>query len=247
MAQSRTIFLASLGIIALQVGLISEASAQAELSLSSGTSSVLITDNAMGDIDPQIGSIQFNGSVGAFTGTFGLGTTKPLNGSATQPQLTFSSRSLRTSAEGGTLSILFGDTNFGAVSNGAVSAKIGGATSNLPAQPGSTPVTSTGEVSYLTFMDASNAPLGTTTALTTQGPFAGTFLDNVSGNVTFGLNTSLTQEILVTQGPNAITVLNSSLRITSPLATPDSGAAITLFAVALLALEGCRRRLHAAS
>jgi len=78
MAQSRTILLALLAVVALQLALVSRASAQAELSLAQGTSSVLINDNGMGDVDPQIGSIQFNGSVGDFTGTFGIGTTKPL-------------------------------------------------------------------------------------------------------------------------------------------------------------------------
>src|SRR5438270_369784 len=118
MAQNRTMLLASLAVLTLQLALPSRANAQVELSLSQGISSVLIIDNGMGDTDPRIGSIQFAGSVGAFIGTFGLGTAKPLNGSATQPQLTFSSRSLRTSGQGGTLTILFGDANFGPVSNG---------------------------------------------------------------------------------------------------------------------------------
>ena len=38
----------------------------------------------------------------------------------------------------------------------------------------------------------------------------------MSGNVTFGLNTSLAQEILVTQGADAVTVLNLSLRVRAP-------------------------------
>ena len=71
MAQNRTILLASLGLLTLQLALLSKASAQAELSLSQGTSSVLTIDNGMGDTDPRIGSIQFAGSMGAF----GLGTT----------------------------------------------------------------------------------------------------------------------------------------------------------------------------
>ena len=243
MAQSRTILLASLAVIALQLALVSRASAQAELSLAQGTSSVLINDNGMGDVDPQIGSIQFNGSVGAFTGTFGIGTTKPLNGSATQPQVTFNALSLRTSGQGGILTILFGDTDFGSVSNGTVSTQIGGTTFDFTAQPGSSP----GQVSYLTFIDSGNTPLGMTTALTTQGPLGGTFLDNASGNVTFGPNTSVTQEIIIAQGPDAITEFRSTLRITSALVTPDSGSAIALLAAALLVLEGCRRRLQAAN
>ena len=247
MAQSRTILLASLGIIALQVAFISKASAQAELSLSSGTSFVLIMDNGLGDVDSQVGSIQFNGSVGAFTGAFGIGTTKQLNGSATRPQLTFNALGLRTFDQGGVLTILFGDTDFGSVSNGAVSAHIGGTTFDFGTQPGSSPVTATGQVSYLTFMDSGNTPLGTTAALTTQGPLGGTFVDNASANATFGSNTSLTQEIIVAQGPDAITEFRATLRITSALIAPDNGSAIGLFAAALLALEVYRRRSRAAS
>jgi len=145
------------------------------------------------------------------------------------------------------LTILFGDTGFGSVSSGTVSAQIGGTTFDFATQPGSSPVTSTGEVSYLTFMDSGNTPLETTTFLTTQGPLSGTFLDNASGNATFGPNTSLTQEIIIAQGPDAITEFRSTLRITSALVAPDNGSAITLFAAALLALEGCRRRLRTAS
>src|SRR5438105_4350865 len=44
MDQSRTILLASLAILTLQLSLISKASAQAELSLSQGTSFVLVSD-----------------------------------------------------------------------------------------------------------------------------------------------------------------------------------------------------------
>ena len=248
MAESRTILLVSLALIALPIALVSEADAAAELSLSQGISSVLIMDNGVGDLDPQIGSIRFNGSVGAFSGTFGIGTTKPVDGSAPQPQLTFNALSLRTSGQGGILTILFGDTDFGSVSNGTVSTQIGGTTFNFAAQSGLSPTDIlAGQVSYLTFMDSGNTPLEMTTALTTQGPFGGTFLDNASGNATFGPNTSLTQEIIIAQGPDAITAFRSTLRVTSALVTPDSGSAITLFAAALLVLEGCRRRLHAAS
>jgi hypothetical protein len=144
MAQSRTILLASLAIIALQLAFISKASAQAVLSLSQGTSFVSVTDNGPGDTNLTLGTITFAGSVGSFTGTFSSGTTKPLNGSATQPQLSLISTDVTTS-QSGILTILFGDTNFGPVTNGIVAVHIGG--------------TSGGQLSYLTFLDASNASL----------------------------------------------------------------------------------------
>jgi hypothetical protein len=52
---------------------------------------------------------------------------------------------------------------------------------------------------------------------------------------------------MITQEAGAVTGLNSTLRITSGLVTPDSGSAITLFAASLLVVEGCRRRLRPAS
>jgi len=233
MAQSRTILLVSLAIVALQFALVSKASAQAELSLSQGTSSILVTDNGPGDTNLTMGAITFNGSVGSFTGTFSSGTTKPLNGSAIQPQLSLVSTDLTTS-QGGLLTILFGDTDFGPVPNGAVSAHIGG--------------TSGGQVSYLTFLDASNASLALTTSLTHQDGLGGaTFDSNFNGNTAFGLGTSLTQKITVTQEAGSVTGLNSTLRITNALVTPDSGSAIALLAGALCALEGIRRRFHTIS
>jgi hypothetical protein len=129
---------------------------------------------------------------------------------------------------------LFGDTDFGSVTNGTVAAHIGGI--------------SGGQLSYLTFLDTSNASLALTTLLTHQDDLGGTTFDsNFSGNTGFGLGTSLTQEIIISQGPETVTGLNSTLRITSTLVTPDSGSAITLFAAALLALEWYRRRLRPAS
>ena len=235
MDQSRTILLASLAILTLQLSLISKASAQAELSLSQGTSFVLVSDNGPGDTNPTLGAITFTGPVGNFSGTFNAGTTKPFVGSALQPQLSLISTGITTQNQAGTLTILFGDIGFGPVTNGNLIAQIGGMG----------PVS--GEVSYQTFMDVGDVPLGLATGLTTQQPPGGPIFDSVSGNVTFGLNTSLTQQIIITQGPDAVTGLNSTLRITSALVTPDSGSAITLFMVALLLLESCRRRLSAAN
>jgi hypothetical protein len=235
MAQTQTILLASLAIIALQLGFISRASAQAELSLSQGTFSVLVPDNGPGDTNPILGAITFTGPIGNFSGTFNAGTTKPFVGSALQPQLSLTSTALTTGSQGGTLTILFGDTGFGPVSNGNLTAQIGGMG----------PVS--GQVSYQTFMDAGDIPLGLGIGLTTQQPPGGPIFDSVSSNVTFGLNTSLTQEIIISQGPEAVNGLNSTLRISSAVATPDTGSAITLFATALLTLEGYRRRSRVAS
>jgi len=120
------------------------------------------------------------------------------------------------------------------VTNGAVGAHIGG--------------TSGGQVFYQTFLDTSNASLALTTLLTHQDGLGGaTFDSNFNGNAAFGLGTSLTQEIIITQEAGAVTGLNSTLRITSALVTPDSGSAIALLAAALLVLEGCRRRLRVAN
>jgi len=229
MPQNRTVFLASLAIIALQLGLISKAGAQAELSLSQGAFSVLVTDNGPGDTNPILGGITFTGPIGNFSGTFNAGTTKPFVGTALQPQLSLTSTALTTGSQGGTLTILFGDTGFGPVSNGNLTAQIGGMG----------PVS--GQVSYQTFMHAGDIPLGLGIGLTTQQPPGGPIFDTISSNVTFDLNTSLTQEIIISQGPEAVTGLNSTLRISSALATPDTGSAIALFATALLALEGYRR------
>ena len=231
MFPKRKLLLFSFFVLGIQLSLSQIAEASAELSLSDGVDSVTVTDNGPGDSNLALGRITFIGAVGNFSGTFNFGTTKPFIGSAFQPQLGLLSSGITTGDQGGTLTILFGDTGFGPVTNGSVSAQIG--------------VSTGGQVSFLTFMDGSNLSLGLATPLTTQGPFVGgTFSDNASGNIAFGPNTSLTEEILVTQGANAITGINSTLRITSVLTAPDGGSAFALFGGALVAMEFLRRRLR---
>jgi hypothetical protein len=85
----------------------------------------MVIDNGVGDTNPLLGEITFVGAVGNFGGTFNVGTTKPSIGSALQPQLGLLSSGITTGDQGGMLTILFGDTGFGPVTNGSVSAQIG--------------------------------------------------------------------------------------------------------------------------
>jgi hypothetical protein len=244
MFPKRKLLLFSLVALGIPLSLGRIAKASAELSLSDGTTSVLIMDNMPGDADPTLGSIRFTGTVGAFTGTFGTGTSKPFSGTGTQPQLAFTAPDTTTTNVGGTLTILFGDTDFGPVQNGIINTHIGG--TSIPFPPGANTLSlSSGQISYQTFMDATNLSLGLGNQLTSQGPFGGaTFNDNLSGAVTFGENVSLTQEIVISQGPNMLTGFNSTLRITSILTAPDGGSAFALLGGALAAMEFWRRRLR---
>lgn len=218
--------------------------AEAELSLSQGAASVVVLDNGPGDTNSALGAITFTGSVGNFNGSFGVGETKPFIGGAGQPQLTLMSTNITTGTEGGTLTILFGDTNFGPVTNGIATAHIGGITTLLTGFNTNISLTA-GQISYSTFADNTNSVLGLATPVTTQGPFTGaTFDSNATGNIAFGLNTALTQQVVITQGPGVLTGFNSTLRITNAVAIPDDGSAIVLLAGAVAALELLRRRLH---
>lgn len=228
-------------VLAVQLPICQIARAGAELSLSDGTSSVLILDNGLGDADPKLGSIRFAGTVGDFTGTFGTGTTKPFNGTATQPELSFTSTGI-TSGLGGTLTILFGDTDFGPVPNGTVNAHIGGVTADLGFQLPAGAPTVAGQVAFRTFMDANNLSLGLATPLTSQGILSGaTFDANFNGTASFGASTSLTEQIVISQGPHALTGFNSTLRITNPVRAPETGSSAVLLTAALLALAVFRK------
>ncbi|MEY2493320.1 MAG: hypothetical protein QOH24_2271 [Verrucomicrobiota bacterium] len=107
----------------------------------------------------------------------------------------------------------------------------------------SAPNTSSGQVLDQTFLDGSNLSLGLGNELTSQGPFGpGFFANNFSRNIAFGQNTSLTQELVVTQGPNWLISIDSTLRITNVVSAPEGGSAIILLGLALVAMEILRRR-----
>jgi hypothetical protein len=123
---------------------------------------VTVADNGSGDSDSTPGSIAYAGAVGNWTVVAG-GTSKPVTGSATAPELDLTT--LNISSGAGTMEIQLSDTGFTTASPVTFLATIGGTTS--------------GSVGFNTWADKGNALFTETTGLTSQGPFSGS---SFSGN-----------------------------------------------------------------
>src|SRR5687768_13623827 len=108
MKKLRTVLMLIAGVLGTAAVPSAMAIPTATLTLKSGTSEVSIVDNGAGDLDLTEGQITFQGAVGAFSFTLSTGTSKPLQGSETQPFLTLRSTDI-TSVDAGTLEILFSD------------------------------------------------------------------------------------------------------------------------------------------
>jgi hypothetical protein len=197
------------------------------LQLTDGVTTVTIEDMSGSDFNPTVGAVTFIGSVGNFSLNGTTGISKPVLGSATLPSLDLSSVEVSGPSGGGTLTIRFSDDFFGPTLGG-VTASIGG----------TTPIG--GTVLYSTFADASNVPFGTSTLLTTQGPFGGpAFSGTTFANLGL-LSFSLTQEVVISHSsPGLVTSFNAELK-----AVPDGGSTVAFLGAVLVGLESFRRRFR---
>ncbi len=88
-----------------------------------------VVDNGSGDQDNTVGIVDFNGNVGNFHVTADAGTTKPVQGSATLPDMDLSYNAgipAGTSPSSGTLTVAFFDNAFGPGGLAGALASIGG-------------------------------------------------------------------------------------------------------------------------
>ena len=81
------------GLAVLSCGcLVQSVNATPTLTLSDGTTTIMVMDNGIGDLDPSLGSVVFNGAVGSnFNINTSAGLTKPGDGSASAPAIDLSS------------------------------------------------------------------------------------------------------------------------------------------------------------
>jgi hypothetical protein len=201
-------------LAALAVGISSTAKALPQLMIYDGTTTLIITDNGGGDISGTSGRIVWNGSIGNWSLNTDVGTTYPVIGSLTNPQLDLSFNAFSTT--GGTLTLTFSADGFGPTAGTAV-ASIGGTTA--------------GVVNYKTFGGTNNTNFSTANLLTSQGPFGGAFSGTaIGGTVTNAGPYSLSQQIVITHQSSGITTGNALLTV------PDSGMSLLLLGVGLLSL-----------
>lgn len=203
-----------LALAAVAVGITPAAQALPQLMIYDGTTTIIITDNGAGDSSAVAGRLVWNGSIGNWTLNTDVGTTYPVLGSLTNPQLDLSFNAFSTT--GGTLTLTFSADGFGPTGGTAV-ASIGG--------------TASGTVSYATYGGTNNTNFSTSHLLTSQGPFTGAFSGTVAGGTVNNAGPyALSQQLVITHTQSGITTGDALLTV------PDSGTTALLLGLALLGL-----------
>jgi hypothetical protein len=199
------------------------------LQLTSGGSTVTITDGAGGD--PLDGQISFAGASGPVPFLVNAtGITKPVLGTANEPQMDLVTIVLSSGAS--ILGIEFTETDFTGIGPMGYLAAIGG-TSNFKVN------------SFKVYRDVSNLPFGKAELLTSSGPFTGAFSDGTHSGLSTPTSVpySLTIALEVEHGDSGqVTSFNATL-----LPQPEPGT-LLLFGTGLLGMfgYGWRRRKQAA-
>ena len=208
---------AGLTAIVVASGLALSAHATPTLTLSDGTTTIMVMDNQAGDLDPTLGSVVFNGAVGTnFNINTSAGLTKPGDGSASAPAIDLSS--LNHALGAGTLTITFSETGFTAFP-GILTGHIGGT------------IAVGGSLTNVVMQNAldlvTNGPFG-------PGPFSGTG----SAALIDGAPYSLTQTAILTFGARGSTSFDAMASVPG---VPDGGTTVTMLGIGLLAVAAARR------
>jgi hypothetical protein len=179
-------------------------------------------------------TLNLSSSLGGFTytgtlGNFSLNITSGVaTGDALLPGLNFSATGT------GILTISLSNTSFGTLA-GSISSQISGQTSGISG--------------FATFADAGNRLFGTSTLLSTGGPFRGPFSRNASATYPVPGPFSLTERIVIVQSVFGTTRFGTLVRdpvVVGPVVTvPDAGATALLLGLALLGIGLARRKLMA--
>jgi hypothetical protein len=208
------------GLAVLSCGcLVQSVNAIPTLTLSDGTTTIVVTDGSAQDSNTLAGAVTFNGALGSnFILNVSTGLTKPLTGSASAPSIDLNSVDFATGA--GTLTISFSETGFTAfpgILTGDVGGTVGagGSLTNIVMQNGLDLVT--------------NGPFG-------PGPFSG----SGSAALIDGAPYSLTQTAILTFGPNGgMTSFNAAGTVVGSV--PDGGMTLTMLGIGLVAVAAAGR------
>jgi hypothetical protein len=179
-------------------------------------------------------TLNLSNSSGAFTyagtlGNFSLNITSGVaTGDALLPGLNFSATGT------GILTISLSNTSFGTLA-GSISSQISGQTSGITA--------------FATLADAGNRLFGSSTILSTGGPFRGAFSGTASATYPVPGPFSLTEKIVIVQSVRGTTSFGTTIKDPPvgvvPTVVPDAGATAPLLGLALLGLGLARRKLIA--
>src|SRR6267378_1888501 len=178
------------------------------------------------------GGITYTGTLGNFSLNITSGVA---TGDALLPGLNFSATGT------GMLTIMFSNTSFGTLP-GSISSQISGQTSGIAAMG--------------TYAAAGNRLFGTTTLLSTGGPFrGGAFSGTASATYPVPGPFSLTEKIVIVQSVRGTTSFGTTIKdpvVVGPVGpiapiptVPDAGATAPLLGLALLGIGLARRKLIA--
>jgi VPDSG-CTERM motif len=177
------------------------------------------------NLSSSLGGFTYTGTLGNFTLSITSGVA---TGDALLPGLNFSATGT------GILTISLSNTSFGTLA-GSISSQISGQTSGISG--------------FATFADAGNRLFGTSTLLSTGGPFRGAFSRNASATYPVPGPFSLTERIVIVQSVFGTTSFGTLVRdpvVVGPVVTvPDAGATAPLLGLALLGIGLARRKLMA--
>ena len=204
----------------------SAAHAVSQLQLSDGTSTVTVIDQGVGDIDGLVGSIVFSGQVGGYFINVTTGVTKPVLGTAEDPQLDLNSINI-SGPGGGVLTIRFTETDFNSPGGSSdIFSAIGGTTS--------------GNLQYQTFASTTNDPFQQDILVSDSGLLSGPFVFSALSTIAITGTYSLTTIATITH--TGATVQNSSFNAVVELPEPFLAPPLVLGSLLLGSTFVMRRR-----
>jgi hypothetical protein len=216
----QVIFAGSLIVIIFAFSAAAYAGSIPVLTITDGTTTVIIQDGGIGDINPIAGVITYSGSIGPEGSNWNLnvttGITKPAAGTASNAQMDLCTLNV-SSTGAGTLTILFHDDFFGPYAPAPVTSSVGGNT--------------IGSVTYNTYFHAANDQpslllLNPMTQQTFSGePFSGTAYGTL-GPDDLNSDYSLTQELIISHAGPGKTGLDAFFEV---VPVPEPGGLLLLF------------------
>jgi hypothetical protein len=217
----RSLSIAVAVLMFLAIGMATDSKAAA-LFLDDGNIKVTIEDNGAGDINPMLGVITFNQSLGNWIVNVTTGITKPVLGTNEIPRLDLNSVNVTSSGSGpADLLIGFSETGF-TYSGPGFTSLIGGVAG--------------GTVDYKTYLDANNILFGMGSGLSAGLFGPGAFAWSDSATVGHGSQYSLTELVQVSHtGPFQATSFNAEI------ITPEPGT-MFLLGSGLICLAGWGRK-----